>query len=458
MSVFRLTIDLYLELKRIFTRIPMVNKMENIKVLRKGDNGDGVKSLQKKLLDLGLLTDKSQIDGDFGNQTFNAVSRFQSLTGLKSDGVVGKDTWDKLNSTDKLPSPTVQSRMEAIVQVVINACNAPDKGQTPPANIRKYLPVVMRAMAERGLTSKNQLAGVAATIYVELGDWVPREEEDGSVAISQPNGGDQYRGRSFLQITHIDNYRAAGKALELDLVSHPEKLLDPLIGARASILYWVGWLNNTPVAPIAESGDYQNVRSCVNAGSPGKWNICHGKDAFKFAWDYLVENLPEGASPDLTEDLVNVMPPESVVRQVPSIAPLTKWTLDNIVQSASIIPGGNFTWAEATKGGSRMPPDQETLEGIIRVATMAQKARELVGRPFIVTSWYRDPVVNAEVGGVSNSRHINGDAIDFYCDGMTGAEIYNILDPSWEGGLGQYSHYPFLCHIDARLERARWTN
>jgi hypothetical protein len=219
-------------------------------------------------------------------------------------------------------------------------------------------------------------------------------------------------------------------------------------------LYWIGWLNNTPVAPFAESGDYQNVRSCVNAGSPGKWNICHGKDAFRFAWDYLIANLPEGASPDLFE----AIPTESIVNQPPAITPLTKWTLDNIVQSAGIIPGGNFTWAEATKGGSRMPPDQETLEGIIRVATMAQKARDLVGRPFIVTSWYRDPVVNAEVGGVSNSRHINGDAIDFYCDGMTGKEIYNILDPSWEGGLGQYLKFPFLCHIDARDYRARWTN
>ena len=136
----------------------------------------------------------------------------------------------------------------------------------------------------------------------------------------------------------------------------------------------------------------------------------------------------------------------------------TSWTLGNIDLLCEIIPGGNFTWADATKGGSRMPPDQETLESIIRIATLAQKARDFIGRPFTITSWYRDPDSNAAAGGVSNSRHINGDAIDFWIDGMMGREIYDLLDPWWEGGLGQYSHYPFLCHIDARDYRARWTN
>lgn len=135
-----------------------------------------------------------------------------------------------------------------------------------------------------------------------------------------------------------------------------------------------------------------------------------------------------------------------------------KWTLNNIQQSASVILDGSFTWAEATKGGSRMPPDQETLEGIIRISKLGQRARDRVGRPFIVTSWYRNPVVNAAVGGVSNSRHINGDAIDFYCDGLTGDEIYWILDPWWPSGLGRYIKFPFLCHIDARDYRARWQN
>lgn len=133
-----------------------------------------------------------------------------------------------------------------------------------------------------------------------------------------------------------------------------------------------------------------------------------------------------------------------------------RWTPTNLQLHASIIPDGNFTWAEATQGGSRMPPNQATVDAIIRIAQLAQQARDRIGRPFRITSWYRPPEVNARVGGASNSRHIVGDAIDFYCDGLTGDQIYRALDPWWSGGLGRYSKYPALAHIDARGFRARW--
>jgi uncharacterized protein YcbK (DUF882 family) len=132
--------------------------------------------------------------------------------------------------------------------------------------------------------------------------------------------------------------------------------------------------------------------------------------------------------------------------------------LNNIQLEASIVLNGCFTWAEATRGGTRMPPDQATVDAIIRIARLAQRARDQLGRPMIITSWYRDPKTNAAVGGVVNSRHIVGDAIDFYCDGLTGDEIYWLLEPWWPGGLGRYLKFPYLSHIDAREYRARWQN
>jgi hypothetical protein len=133
-----------------------------------------------------------------------------------------------------------------------------------------------------------------------------------------------------------------------------------------------------------------------------------------------------------------------------------RWTPSNIQLHAAIIPNGSFTWAEATRGGTRMPPDQATVNGIVRIATLAQQARDRIGRPFHVTSWYRPPEVNRRVGGASESRHIVGDAIDFYCDGLSGDQIYWALDPWWPGGLGRYTQFPSLSHIDARGYRARW--
>lgn len=133
-----------------------------------------------------------------------------------------------------------------------------------------------------------------------------------------------------------------------------------------------------------------------------------------------------------------------------------RWTPDNIQIYAAIIPDGNFSWAEATRGGTRMPPNQATVDAIVRIAEIAQRARDRIGRPFHVTSWYRPPEINRRVGGVSNSRHIVGDAIDFYCDGLTGDRLYWLLDPWWPGGLGRYRRFPYLSHIDARNYRARW--
>jgi hypothetical protein len=150
--------------------------------------------------------------------------------------------------------------------------------------------------------------------------------------------------------------------------------------------------------------------------------------------------------------------PEAPPQPAPILLPSrpARWTPNNIQLFASIIPNGNFTWAEATHGGTRLPPDQATVNAIVRIARLAQQARERIGRPFLITSWYRPAEINARVGGVSNSRHIVGDAIDFYCDGLTGDQLYWSLDSWWPGGLGRYASFPYLSHIDARSYRARW--
>jgi hypothetical protein len=150
--------------------------------------------------------------------------------------------------------------------------------------------------------------------------------------------------------------------------------------------------------------------------------------------------------------------PDAVPAPVPQPLPPrpSRWTPDNLQLYAAIIPNGIFTWADATHGGTRMPPNQSTVDAIVRIATLAQDACNRIGRPFRVTSWYRTPALNAQVGGASLSRHVVGDAIDFYCEGLTGDQLYWALDPWWTGGLGRYTQYPYLCHIDARGYRSRW--
>lgn len=59
--------------------------------LMSGSTGDGVKWLQWHLWQLGYLNE-SDIDGDFGPTTSNAVRQFQTDAGIDVDGVVGSGT------------------------------------------------------------------------------------------------------------------------------------------------------------------------------------------------------------------------------------------------------------------------------------------------------------------------------------------------------------------------------
>lgn len=126
-----------------------------------------------------------------------------------------------------------------------------------------------------------------------------------------------------------------------------------------------------------------------------------------------------------------------------------------VALNQSIVWGGNFTWAEATHDGERIPVNKQVTSAIVQMAKRLEEIRTLFGnRRIMINSWYRDPISNAKVGGVPNSRHIVGDAVDFVVEGVSPTEVYQRLDTTWEGGLGDGSIDGFT-HADLG-EWARW--
>lgn len=132
--------------------------------------------------------------------------------------------------------------------------------------------------------------------------------------------------------------------------------------------------------------------------------------------------------------------------QVPGLG--TVWTRD------PIIAGGNFSWGEATKDGTRIPENSTITQNIIAMARRMQEVRARLGnRTITITSWYRPPAVNRAVGGARNSTHIRGHGVDFVVAGLSPRAAQRILDPWWPGGLGYGSSFT---HLDNRGYRARW--
>lgn len=70
-------------------------------ILNMGDAGSAVKKLQENLIALGFSCGLWGADGAFGNDTYQAVRKFQKSVGIGEDGIVGSNTISKINEAIK---------------------------------------------------------------------------------------------------------------------------------------------------------------------------------------------------------------------------------------------------------------------------------------------------------------------------------------------------------------------
>lgn len=88
----------------------------NYPLLKKGAKGEWVRKLQEMLLEAGYDVGPSGADGDFGNDTYYAVRRFQIEHNLEVDGEAGDNTWaalEKALKKEEEPKPKPSEEPES---------------------------------------------------------------------------------------------------------------------------------------------------------------------------------------------------------------------------------------------------------------------------------------------------------------------------------------------------------
>ena len=85
----------------------------------------------------------------------------------------------------------------------------------------------------------------------------------------------------------------------------------------------------------------------------------------------------------------------------------------------------------ALRRGLDNTPNAGEISNLVRLCdSVLEPARSLLGVPFHVNSGYRSPSVNAAVGGVNGSAHMDGRACDFVPVGLGLNHAFDLLKTS----------------------------
>jgi putative chitinase len=173
-------------------------------LLKNGDRGESVRSLQSVLSELGYRDANGhalRVDGDFGDRTEAAVKAFQQAHGLHVDGKVGRDTREALEK-----APLISERTHPHNALFQQA--KANLEQLPPETFRSEAELD-RAGATLALSAKQ--AGISHIDHVML-----NTRGDGLIAIQ---GSPQDPGR---HLASVDKMTAISQSLERSTASLDE--------------------------------------------------------------------------------------------------------------------------------------------------------------------------------------------------------------------------------------------
>ena len=92
------------------------------------------------------------------------------------------------------------------------------------------------------------------------------------------------------------------------------------------------------------------------------------------------------------------------------------------------------------------------------LVTILQKIRDHFGKPVYISSAYRCPTWNKEVGGVPGSYHTYGQAADIKVEDTAPAEVAKYAESIGVLGIGLYETDAdgYFVHVDTRTKKSYW--
>jgi Chitinase class I len=132
-----------------------------------------------------------------------------------------------------------------------------------------YTKLIMEEASRRGLL-RNELAYVLATAYWETAKTMKPVKEAFWLSEDWRKKNLRYYpwyGRGFVQLTWERNYVKAGKELNVDLTTNPDKVMEPYISAQILIVGMIeGWFTGKKLSDYItlQKSDFKGARRIIN--------------------------------------------------------------------------------------------------------------------------------------------------------------------------------------------------
>lgn len=115
------------------------------------------------------------------------------------------------------------------------------------------------------------------------------------------------------------------------------------------------------------------------------------------------------------------------------------FTLNELVYSVT---------AETNKIDNR--PSVPVISNLQALCTnVLQPLRDALGCAIVITSGFRCAELNKRIGGAANSQHLYGQAADFVVNGMTPAQVVNVVknsDIEFDQCLNEYNRWTHISY------------